>query len=85
MFGSPGVPLKDRPQTLSSLSSCSCERSASALRRLNTHLRCTQTEERLTALALIHTCSNYESKIDVERVCKLKFPRRMECGSLLFK
>ena len=35
------------------LSSCSCERSASALRRLNNYLRCTQTEERLTALALI--------------------------------
>ena len=36
------------------LSSCSCERSASALKHLNTYLRCTQTGECLTALALIH-------------------------------
>lgn len=45
-----------------SLSSCSCERSASTLRRLNTYLRCTQTEHRLTALALIHC--NYNETID---------------------
>ena len=67
------------------LSSCSCERSASALRRLNNYLRCTQTEERLSALALIH--SNYEAQIDVDQVCKLlleKFPRRIEHASLLF-
>ena len=67
------------------LSSCSCERSASALRRLNNYLRCTQTEERLSALALIH--SNYEAEINVDQVCKLfleKFPRRIERASLLF-
>ena len=67
------------------LSFCSCERSASALRRLNNYLRCTQTEERLSALALIH--SNYEAQIDVDQVCKLfleKFPRRIERASLLF-
>ena len=45
------------------LSSCSCERSASTLRRLNTYLRCTQTEERLSALVLIHT--HYESDINI--------------------
>ena len=44
------------------LSSCSCECSASALRRLITYLRCTQTQERLSELALIH--SNYDAKID---------------------
>lgn len=58
----------------------------SALRRLNTYLRCTQTEERLTALALIHM--NYETDIDKNRVCKLflnKYPRRMEKASLLFE
>ena len=32
-------------------------------------MRCTQTEERLTALALIHM--NYETNIDKNRVCKL--------------
>ena len=39
----------------------SCERSASSLRRLNQYLRCTQSEERLSALALIH--SNYDVEI----------------------
>jgi hypothetical protein len=68
------------------LSSCSCERSASALRRLNTYLRCTQTEERLSALALIH--ANYDTNVDVDEVCKLfieKHPRRIECANLLFE
>ena len=71
------------------LSSCSCERSASALRRLRTYLRCTQTEERLTSLALIHM--NYETDniiISVDNVCKLfcqKYPRRMEKANLLFQ
>ena len=36
------------------LSSCSCERSASILRRLNNYLRRSQSEEWLSALALIH-------------------------------
>lgn len=68
------------------LSSCSCERSASALRRLNNYLRCTQKEERLTALGLVHT--HYHAAIDVDTVCKIfirKHPRRMEAASLLFQ
>ena len=68
------------------LSSCSCERSASALRRLNNYLRFTQTAERLTALALIHI--SYEVDIDTDTVCKLyleKYPRRIQCASLLFQ
>ena len=43
------------------------------------------TEERLTALALIH--SNYEAEINIDIVCKLfmqKHPRRMEKANLLF-
>lgn len=66
------------------LSSVSCERSASALRRLHTYLRCTQTEQRLSALALVHV--HYSKSISVQRVCKLfkeKHPRRLEVGSLL--
>ena len=50
---------------------CSCERSASAHRRLHNYLRCTQTEERLSALALIHL--NYESEMKIDTVCKLFF------------
>ena len=68
------------------LSSCSCERSASALRRLNNYLRSTQTAERLTALVLIHI--SYEVDIDTDTVCKLyleKYPRRIQCASLLFQ
>uniref|UniRef100_A0A1X7UA98 TTF-type domain-containing protein n=2 Tax=Amphimedon queenslandica TaxID=400682 RepID=A0A1X7UA98_AMPQE len=48
------------------LSSCSCERSASALRRLNNYLRCSQTEERLSALALIHM--NYDTDIKIDNL-----------------
>ena len=46
---------------------CSCERSASALRRLNNYMRCTQSEEQLSALALIHL--NYEYDINIDHVC----------------
>ena len=68
------------------LSSYSCEHSTSALRRLNTYLRCTQTQDRLSALAPIHC--NYDTEIDVDCVCKLfieKYPRKLECANLLFQ
>ena len=68
------------------LSSCSCERSASALRRLNNYLRCTQSEERLSALALID--NNYDTKVNIDTVCKIfmeKHPRRMEHANMLFQ
>ena len=53
--------------------------------RLNNYLRSTQTAERLSALALIHIA--YETEINLDTVCKLylgKYPRRIECASLLF-
>ena len=68
------------------LSTCCCERSASALRRLNTYLRCTQSEDRLSAAALIRT--NYATPVDINEVCKLfmqKHPRRIEAPSMLFE
>ena len=67
------------------MTSCSCERSASDLRRLNTYLRSTQSEERLTSLAIIH--SNYSMPVDIDEVTRLfmaKHPRRMECSSLIY-
>ena len=67
------------------LSTCSCKRSASALRRLNTYLRCTQSEDRRAAAALIHT--NYSVSVDVNQVCKLfvqKYPR-LKAPSMLFE
>ena len=48
------------------------------------NLRCTQTEERLTALGLIHLHNHAD--IDVDTVCKLslqKHPRRVEAASQL--
>ena len=53
------------------LSSCSCEKSATALRRLNNYMQCTQSEERLSALAPIHM--NYEYDINIDNVRKLFF------------
>lgn len=67
------------------MTSCSCERSASDLRRLNTYLQSTQSEERLTSLAIIH--SNYSMPVDIDEVARLfmaKHPRRMECSSLIY-
>ena len=68
------------------MTSCSCERSASSLRRLNNYMRCTQTEDRLSALGLIH--AHYHADIDVDTVCKLfvqKHPRRIQAATLLFR
>ena len=65
------------------LSSCSYERSASSLRRLNQYLRCTQIEERLSALTIVH--SNYNAKIDADTVHKLfieKHPKTTRESSL---
>ena len=53
-FYSDDLPNPDILDEKLPLSSCACESSASVLRRLNTYLRCTQTEQRLSALALIH-------------------------------
>ena len=51
--------------------------------RLKNYLRSSQIEERLTALALIH--SNYETQIDIDTVCKLflqKHPHKDGKGKL---
>ena len=67
------------------LSSCSCERSASSLRSLNNYLRCTQTEERLSTLALIHANCDYPFDIDI--ICRIflnKHIQRLEHASVLF-
>ena len=68
------------------LSSCSCEISASALRRLNNYLRCSQTEQRLSALALIHM--NYDTDIDIDNVCQIfcnKHPKTRRSKFDIFK
>ena len=66
------------------MSSCSCERSGSTLKHLNSYLRSSQTEERLSTLTLIHI--NY-SDFNIDEICKRflqKHPRRSEKASLLF-
>jgi len=49
------------------VTSCECERSASTLRRLNTFMRASTGEERLSSLALIHT--HYDIPIDLDKTC----------------
>jgi len=64
--------------------SCECERTFSALRRLNTYNRCSMTNERLSSLALIHI--HYDMDIDIENVIKAfcqKQPRRMNFGNIM--
>ena len=60
------------------VTTCSCERSISTLRRLKTFMRSTMGEKRLTSLALMNV--HREIHLDVEKVMDrfaLKHPRRM--------
>ena len=64
--------------------SCECERSASALRRLHTYTRVTVSQDRLSHLALFHI--HYSAEVDLDEVVELfarKHPRRLEFGTLL--
>ena len=49
------------------VTTCSCERSISALRRLKTYLRSTMSQTRLRGLALLHV-HGYRTKLDKEKV-----------------
>ena len=60
------------------VTTCTCERSISALCRLKTYLRSTMGEDRLSGLALLHT--HYSMEIDLTEVMRIffrKFPRRI--------
>ena len=66
------------------ITTCQCERSISALRRLKSYLRTTMTEDHLQGLALLHVHNGF--KVDIERVISAfarKHPRRMECHRLI--
>ena len=66
------------------VTSCSCERSISVLRRLKTYLRNTMKEERLNALALLHV--HRDIAIDIEQTIDIfarKHPRRMRLVDIL--
>ena len=61
------------------VTSCECERSASALRRLNNYMRATMGKDRLSCLALLHV--HYDVDIDIDEVIRQIFtlhPRRLE-------
>ncbi len=66
------------------VTSCECERSASTLRRLNTFMRASMMEERLSCLALIHT--HYDMPVDLDEAVDIfakMHPRRLELASVL--
>ena len=64
--------------------SCECERSASALRRLSTYMRASMGQVRLSALAMIHI--HYDTSISIEQAVDIfatMHPRKMQLGSVL--
>ena len=66
------------------VTSCECERSASALRRLHNYMRATMEQQRLSSLALMHI--HYDREVDLDQVVDLfskMHPRRLELDNLL--
>ena len=64
------------------VTTCECERSVSALRRLKTYMRSSMVEDRLNGLALLHV--HYGVSINTEEVLDLfarKHPRRLQIVS----
>ena len=62
------------------VTTCECERSVSALRRLKTYMRSSMVEDRLNGLAYVH----YRISIDIEKVLDSfarKHPRRLQIVS----
>ena len=67
-----------------SVTSCECERSASALRRLRNYMRVTMGGEWQANLALMHI--HYDWEIDLEEVVSkfaTLYPRRLELDSII--
>ena len=66
------------------VTSCECERSASALRRLNNYMRASMGKDRLSHLSLLHI--HYDVQIDLDNVVDYYarlHPRRLELDSVL--
>ena len=66
------------------VTSCECERSASALRRLHNYMRATMGKERLSSLALLHI--HYDRKINLDSAVDIfarLHPRRLELHSII--
>ena len=65
------------------VTSCECERSASALRRLHNYMRATMGKGRLSSLALLHV--HYDRKINLDSAVYIfarLLPRRLELHSI---
>ena len=64
------------------VTSCKCERSGRVLKRLNTYLRTSMRQERLSRLALMYI--NYDLEISVYRVMSIfvKKPRALEFSNI---
>lgn len=66
------------------VTSCECERTASTIRRLNTFMRASMEESRLSGLAMIHT--HYDMTIDTEEIVDIfaqVHPRKLSLRTLL--
>ena len=64
---------------------CECERSISAMRRLNNYMRCTMGESRLPALALMYI--KYDMPVNLDEIVNLfegPHPRMMQFTSLVY-
>lgn len=67
------------------VTTCECECSFSALRRLSSYLRASRSSDRLDALALINI--HCETDVDPAKVIDIfarRYPRKMELSSVLF-
>ena len=66
------------------VTSCKCERSASALRRLKNYMRASMGKDRLLHVALLHI--HYDVPMDIDNVVDYYarlHPRRLELNSVL--
>lgn len=66
------------------VTSCECERNASAVRLLHNYMHCGMSEDRLTSLALLHI--HYTHEFDLDNVVDIfaqLHPRRLHLSSIL--
>ena len=67
------------------VTTCTCERSVSALRRLKTYMRSTMSDDRLNSIALMHIHRDVDISVEdvIDRFAR-RNPRRMELVDVLF-
>ncbi|XP_047144703.1 52 kDa repressor of the inhibitor of the protein kinase-like [Hydra vulgaris] len=66
------------------VTTCTCERSLSALKRIKTSLRNSMTDDRLNGISMLHIHRDVEIDLNiVEDEFATAFPRRMEFKNIL--